>query len=455
MNRPSTPELSLYRLTQEIESVPQSSMVGVATFKAAIATFIDLLIEKQISATLWVKLPQKKYWLEEIERYQRQGTPQQIYLCSSRLVDSYTLDPAIIPIILETGSQLKREYCLLIFSAEICSAIVAQREENSSDRTQSSHREPSSLLKMVYSFDPLVINQVLSGIKQGIAITDTTPAELLSAPQIPLTSSPNIDLLNDLLIKQIQTINSVSSTPNSFDSLVSNLDSFRESLNFKDRFLDNLTREIRLPLTNMKTALSLLESPNLKREQRERYVSLLQREWNRQNTLLASVLEFIQCDRTSESALKSSIELGDLIPGIVSTYQPIAEEKGIALGYTIATGLPSISCPSNWLRQILLHLLSNSLKFTSANGRVHVKTALEDRYVRLSVSDTGSGIERSELPRIFESFYRGRNATNSDEMGAGLGLTLVKYLLDRSGGSISVESQLGKGSLFKVLLPIA
>jgi signal transduction histidine kinase len=84
-----------------------------------------------------------------------------------------------------------------------------------------------------------------------------------------------------------------------------------------------------------------------------------------------------------------------------------------------------------------------------------VQVTLQGEYVQLAVSDTGIGISPAEIPKIFDSFYRGRSTTGCDDTGAGLGLTLVQQLLLRCGGSISVTSRLGEGSTFKVLLPIA
>jgi hypothetical protein len=149
-----------------------------------------------------------------------------------------------------------------------------------------------------------------------------------------------------------------------------------------------------------------------------------------------------------------SVQLTDIVPGVVSTYQPIAQEKGIQLGYNLSAGLPAVSCLETSLRQIIINLLRNSLKYTPTGGEVMVRGTLQGEYVQLAISDTGIGLAASEIPRIFDSFYRGRSTT-SEDTGAGLGLTIVKQLLRRCGGSITVTSQLGEGSTFKVLLPVA
>jgi signal transduction histidine kinase len=103
---------------------------------------------------------------------------------------------------------------------------------------------------------------------------------------------------------------------------------------------------------------------------------------------------------------------------------------------------------------MLQHLLQNSLKFTPAQGKVYVRANLKGQQIEVSVSDTGMGIEMSDLPKLFNSFYRGRNALTHDIAGVGLGLTIVQQLVKRCGGSVSVTSHVERGSTFRLLLPI-
>jgi hypothetical protein len=204
----------------------------------------------------------------------------------------------------------------------------------------------------------------------------------------------------------------------------------------------------------MKTALKLLDSAQLKPIQRQRYMQLLNTECDRQNSLITGLLELVQLESDPQPTVMRSVQLVDIVPGVVSTYQPLAQEKGIQLGYTVPVGLPAVSCLESWLRQIVINLLHNSLKFTPTGGQVRVKVTLQGEYVQLAVSDTGIGIATSELSKIFDSFYRGR-PTTAENTGAGLGLTIVQKLLIRCGGSIAVTSSLGEGANFKVLLPVA
>jgi two-component system, OmpR family, phosphate regulon sensor histidine kinase PhoR len=221
----------------------------------------------------------------------------------------------------------------------------------------------------------------------------------------------------------------------------------------KDELIEHLMQELCTPLTNIKTALKLLESPVLKQPQRQRYLGLIRGECDRQNSLIAGVTRLLAIDRTPDKLGIMPIYLSQIIPGIVSTYQPLAAEKGIRLGYTVPDNLPPIICVESWLRQITIDLLHNGIKYTPAGGQVFVQASMQGEYVQLEFRDTGIGISPTEIPKIFNRFYRVRNVPDQHNNGAGLGLTIVQNILLRCGGSISVISQVGAGSKFRVLLP--
>ena len=163
----------------------------------------------------------------------------------------------------------------------------------------------------------------------------------------------------------------------------------------------------------------------------------------------------MQLESSEQQTVIMPLRLSEIVPGVVSTYQPLAGEKGIMLAYTVSTDLPAVYCSPAWLRQIVINLLHNSIKFTPTGGKVWVIASAQGDYVQLEFRDTGIGISPYEIPRIFDRFYRVRSASSDDPSGAGLGLTIVQQLLLRCGGSISVKSKAGEGSTFNVLLPIA
>ena len=226
--------------------------------------------------------------------------------------------------------------------------------------------------------------------------------------------------------------------------------SLASNLGLQSDFLNNLVTEMQSPVTHMKTAISLLGSKQIKGEQRQLYLQMLEAQCDRQNSVINGLLELLQLDVSTEI---ENIYLSALVPGIVSTYQPLANENNIQLGYTIPDDLPPVIFPKIWLRQIIIQLLNNSLQFTPSQGRVFVQATTKNRQVELTIGDTGRGVATQDLPKIFDSFYRTKTVSNKQTAGAGLGLTIVRQLVEKSGGKIAVSSKLGKGSVFKILLP--
>lgn len=508
MNLPSTPDLSVYQLVLDTLASPQPFAVSPVTLKSLVGAVIDVLIEEKISATLWTKLPPTQDWQAQLQRYQQEiSVSPSIYLCNclgddlveetgefGQAVD-INQHTQMIPVNLAAGSQLRREYFLLVVSDQFNSVIVAEvAQPQTTEILHQSHQ-----LMAVCSFERQGTQRVLEDIRGAIAVADTTPEELLEDLAIPCASLSACDdkaLLTQLLVKQVQRTEEILHSPVTCDSLERNLavpnasakerwrprcrslrfarrqglatltlrhptetaiaipPPLNDDLRNKDELLKRVAQELRTPLTNMKTALKLLDSAQLKPAQRQRYMKLLNTQCDRQSSLIAGLLDLVQLESEPQPTVIPSVKLADIVPGVVSTYQPLAQEKGIQLGYTIPTEIPPVFCLETWLRQIIINLLHNSLKFTQAGGQVRVGVTLQGQYVQLAISDTGIGIAASEIPKIFDSFYRGRSTTN-EETGAGLGLTIVQQLLLRCGGSISVTSRAGEGSHFKVLLPVS
>jgi signal transduction histidine kinase len=447
---PFVPDVSLLQCLQRLN--PQLPVVTVSSscWQGILISLFDLLIEQQIKAVIWLKLPLSTSWYDEIDRYLQSGNPEKVYLCQIREEkNSYTPFPAtskLISVDLEASSHLKRECFVIVLSPVFSCVLIAGQQTNVAGTEPNWH--------LGYYGDVNLINQVLQQLQQAIAITDTTPAEILTSVPVTLTANNNPLWWQNLLLKQIQQTETIQKQVTQQEKNQQAIANLNDALKYNREVLENLAQELKLPLTNMKTALRLLESMQSKREQRQRYIDLLQRECDRQSLLLTGLQELIQFTQNLSPAINRNLKLDDLIPGIVSTYQPLAEEKGILLGYTIPSSLPAVAIPEACLRQILLNLLSNSLKFTLNGGRIQVQATQKPENVEISITDTGSGIEAGDIPRIFQSFYKGRNAVGNASSGAGLGLTLVKYLTIQWGGSIAVNSRVGKGTTFLVTLPI-
>ena len=213
-------------------------------------------------------------------------------------------------------------------------------------------------------------------------------------------------------------------------------------------------QELRTPLATIKTALTLLDSPQLKQAQRQRYLEMISAECDRQSALINGVLNLLQMETSLREIDPGGVYPANTIPPVVSTYQPLAAEKGISLAYTVPDHLPPVACPDLWLRQIVIHLLNNSIKYTARGGQIWVTARPMGRSIQLEVRDTGVGIIPSDLPHIFNYFYRGRHPEGEATEGSGLGLAIVQQLLLFCHGHITVSSEVGRGSRFLVQLPI-
>lgn len=390
-----------------------------------------------------------------------------------------------------SDSRLRREYFVLVMAPEFRALLLAHRprsarqasaESSGSSAVNATLNRSSGLaddeperknpLLGICCFDPTTLQNVLGGIQQALQASrdngNRTPrlVSLLErwTEQDDLLAHGTLDLtlLNSLWSRQTQLQEDLYNSSTSGRRQAEKASSLQlenaellNAIRLKNEFLQSVGQELRTPLSAMKTALTLLESPNIRPPQRQRYMDLLKQECDRQGALIASVLDLLQLETFEEQSTMQPLRMIDLVPGVVSTYQPLAQEKGVMLAYTIPEDLPAVSCLSSWLRQIVINLLHNGIKFTQNGGQVWVRGRAQGDYVQLEFRDTGIGIAPVDIPRIFDRFYRVRQSPAIQEVGgAGLGLSIVQQLLLRCGGSISVQSRQGEGAVFNVLLPV-
>jgi len=166
----------------------------------------------------------------------------------------------------------------------------------------------------------------------------------------------------------------------------------------------SLSRELCNPVTSIKTAVKLLELPNLKPSQRQHYLQVISEECDRQNRLIQSLVELTTLG-DMKNAEPVPIVIPDFIPAIVSTFQPLAQEKGVMLAYTVPAEMPLLWSVPVLVRKIIVQLLDNALRATPVNGRIWVTAHCPDpTHLHLEIRDTGIGIPAADLPRIFDHF---------------------------------------------------
>lgn len=422
MNKTHKSELSLYSLVKRhYPKIPTVTVTQVA-WENMCRSWWDILIHEKLSAQLWLKLSNEEPWSTLLKCYQDvQGNPR-VYLCSIGNNIPLSINDNTIRIQLEDNNNLQKEFFIIIDSPTLMAVLLGQQDGKD--------------YKLILSLESSVVKLVINTIKDIVVISDDNASMFLDT-EVDIPYCPSQEVITRLFLKQVTYTN----TPE-----VSTVKSQNNNSNFlQQAFISQLVQNLRLPLTNMKTAIFLLDSKQIKSEQRQRYIQLLQTELEHQSTLVNSLQQLADLENNPVDKVANLV---DILPSLVSTYQSLARENKIQLGYTIPTGLPSVACPPSWLKYIILELLSNSLKFTPSKGKILVQSSLDGPQVVIDFSDTGVGISTEAINKVFDSFYRGK-----DNNGTGLGLSIVKQLVEQCGGSITVVSTEGKGSSFKVCLP--
>jgi len=224
----------------------------------------------------------------------------------------------------------------------------------------------------------------------------------------------------------------------------------------KSQFLANMSHELRTPLTAILgySGLMLKEVPGPLNEKQHRFVGHMD---NSAKHLLALINDILDLSKIEAGELELKTQdflVADAANEVLAMIGSHAQSKGVVLESHIDEGL---AVHADYLRfkQLLSNLLSNAVKFTPASGAVRVESRAEGNFVLTSVSDTGIGISAEEQERLFRDFFRASNAKEKAIDGTGLGLAITKRLVERHGGTITVTSELGKGSCFAFSLPVA
>ncbi len=170
-------------------------------------------------------------------------------------------------------------------------------------------------------------------------------------------------------------------------------------------------------------------------------------------TLIKDLLDLSKFEAGKMVQYKEPLHLQEVIQRVVELMRAQAETKKIDLQFSSPSQLSMIHADRNSMEGIFSNLISNAIKYTSEGGSVLVQLGEEGGFVRASVSDTGIGIKKEDLSRIFDKFYRVKSTETRQIVGTGLGLSIVRSIVDAHLGSISVESEPGKGTTFTVCFP--
>ena len=224
-------------------------------------------------------------------------------------------------------------------------------------------------------------------------------------------------------------------------------------------FVAGVSHELRTPLAVIRSVgENLADDVVLDPERTRQYGELIDREGRRLSDMVERVLLFAKIRSGSQTFQHEGIDLAATIDDAVASTEELLKEQSVTVEKVIAEPLPEIVGDSAALRSVIQNLISNAAKYSRRGGVVTIEArAARDNMgpeLQLAISDQGDGIPHHEISHVFEPFFRGERARNAQIQGSGLGLSLVKQIVEKHGGVITVESAAGKGSTFLVRLPI-
>ncbi len=232
----------------------------------------------------------------------------------------------------------------------------------------------------------------------------------------------------------------------------------------KSEFVSSVSHELKTPLTTIKLLAHLLQRTEIAEEEKLDHSKTIAIECDRQIEFVGNLLDLSRIESGAYKLRKSRIEVSELISASVDVERHRAQSLGLTLTMNVPAGLPPLKGDFEALRRVIRGLVDNAIKYTPAGGRVAVGAQQTDNMLAITVKDTGKGISKAEIPRVFEKFYRA-GSEGSDEgdgsavshgtaaPGVGLGLYLAQHIVAQLDGEIIVKSEPGAGTTFRVLLP--
>ena len=225
--------------------------------------------------------------------------------------------------------------------------------------------------------------------------------------------------------------------------------------NSRKAFVANVSHELRTPLTNIKSYAETLLDSDIDPETTENFLQVINSEADRMTRLVRDLLVLSQLDHSSSKALKlEETNIAELVSDTVNIMRIEAQNRQLTMTYVSGSETPVIMADQDRMRQVVVNILSNAIKYTPAHGNVTVLCGQQENNVYVKISDSGIGIPEKDLPMLFERFYRVDKARSREMGGTGLGLAIAKEIVEAHNGSIDIESEYGKGTTVTIRLPI-
>jgi two-component system phosphate regulon sensor histidine kinase PhoR len=224
-------------------------------------------------------------------------------------------------------------------------------------------------------------------------------------------------------------------------------------------FVANASHELATPLTAIKGfAETLLDGALSDQDLSQKFLTIIHSEAERMQRLVSDLLQLAKLDSNEyrHQVYLEPVELNRFIDTVVKELSPHWQRKQLSLTVNVDSSLPlTVLANPDWLKQVLINLLDNAIKYTPAGGKIAICSQLSEGLAQVSITDTGIGIPASDLPLIFDRFYRVEKARSRSAGGTGLGLAIVKFIVEALGGRIWAQSKVNSGTTFTFTLPLA
>jgi len=264
------------------------------------------------------------------------------------------------------------------------------------------------------------------------------------------------DFSKKLSVESDDEIGILADTFNNMASqLQATLEEIRRSEALRREFVANVSHELRTPLTSIRSyAETLTENPDMEKETEMTFLHVILNESDRMTKIVQDLLELSRFDAGRVRFNFERFSLAKSIEDVRDAVKLEAMSHGHTLAVSIPEELPDIVADRARIEQVLMNILSNAIKYTPDGGLIEISAGGGDGWVWVSIKDNGIGIPKEDIPRLFDRFYRVDKARSRQSGGTGLGLSIALEIIQRHGGAIDVESELGEGTTVTVRLPV-
>lgn len=223
----------------------------------------------------------------------------------------------------------------------------------------------------------------------------------------------------------------------------------------KADFVSNVSHEIRTPLALINMFAETLLMGRVKTEEKKtEYYQIITKEVGRLTNMINRILSFSKIEAEKREYSKAVLDLNEVVAEVNNTYSYHLESHGFEHSLEVASALPAIEADKEAMVEVLVNLIDNAMKYSKDKKVVSITTGVMDDYAFVQVKDKGIGIAKGQLDKLFDKFYRVPTGDIHDTKGSGLGLSIVKHIIEAHSGKIQVQSTLGEGSTFRLLFPI-